>query len=156
MEWKKTNRNKARVEAMLNQESSPEDSRTASLDDKSLSNLASELGAEDRENLQSLLDRITQLVEFIENDKLNAMLNFPLYGLLIRNLSALQCLKPLESLFLRHLDEYTAALDAIETRLKEEHLEDGTTPIATLPALVNAMRNQKTFTNKNKKKLTAL
>jgi hypothetical protein len=127
------------------------DERTANLDDEALANLASELGMNSGEDLESIIERLTRLVEFIENDALNALLNFPLYGLLVRDLSEFQCLKPHAPRLQEYLDEYASSLDALEERLAAHPLNAGDSepPASNLPNLINAMRTQESFMKKH-------
>ena len=133
--------------------------RSAYSDDESVANVMSELGSEDTEDdLQSQIDRITALVELVEVNRLNALLNYPLYGMLLHDLSEFDCLNAHASFFEERLQEYANSLDSLEKRLIEGALPDGASPfpISTLPDLINEMRMQDDFTKKNKKALTAL
>ncbi|NOY75126.1 MAG: hypothetical protein GXP32_04960 [Kiritimatiellaeota bacterium] len=134
------------------------DFATASLDDPALANLASELGADGNEDLQSLLERVNQMMEFVENDKTNALLNFPLYGLLLNELLALQCIKPYESVFKKFLDEYLSSLDTLDAHVAAVFPRDdwNRSDITDLPSLINEMRSDGSFAKQRKKELKLL
>ena len=133
--------------------------RTAYSDDKSVTNVMSELGSTDLgEDLQSQIDRITALVELVEVNRLNALLNYPLYGMLLNDLSKFDCLNAHSSFFTERLEEYVSGLDALEKQLAEGilHYTPSASPITTLPELINEMRMRDDFMKDNQKELTIL
>lgn len=136
-----------------------DDLRTAYSDDKSVANVMSELGSDDPgEDLQSQIDRITALVDLVEVNKLNGLLNYPLYGMLLNDLSEFDCLSAHASFFKERLEEYADGLDSLEKQLSAGALPDDASPfpISTLPDLINEISMQCDFMTKNKKELTTL
>jgi hypothetical protein len=128
-------------------------------DIESVPNIASELEMDaDGVDLRAMMDRISDLIECVEDNRVNALLNFPLYGLLLHDLSGLKCLEKDADLFVGLLEEYASALDRLDARIGDGMFAgtDAFAPVDDLPSLINAMRMGESFVSANAKKLDEL
>jgi hypothetical protein len=121
-------------------------------DIESLPNIASELEPDaDGMDLRSMMDRLSDLIECVEDNRVNALFNFPLYGLLLHDLSGLKCLEKDAAMFDRLLKEYSDTLDRLDERL-DSGVFDGVesfSPITDLPSLIDASRMSESFISVN-------
>ncbi len=125
----------------------------------SLPNIASELEMDaDGVDLRAMMDRLSALIECVEENRLNALLNFPLYGLLLHDLSGLGCLSKNAAMFAGFLEEYTETLDKLDLWIAEAAFDDGpgAPSITNLPGLINAIRTTKGFDTKHASALDSL
>ena len=143
----------------LTGENEEHDQRTACVDDESVANVMSEIALEENENdLHMQIEQIIRLIETIETNKINALLNYPLYGMLLNELSSFKCLAAHSIFFEQKLNEYIGSLDELEEVLANGAIPDETSPfpITTLSTLIDEMRMQDDFTKKYKKELHQL
>ena len=118
----------------------------------SLPNISSELELNaDGVDLRAMMDRLSALIECLEADRINALLNFPLYGLLLHDLSELECLSKDAAMFAGFLEEYSHTLDKLDLWIAEAAFdnESGAPSITNLPGLINAIRTTKGFDTKH-------
>jgi len=121
-------------------------------DIETVPNIASELERDaDGMDLRSMMDRLSALIECVEDNRVNALFNFPLYGLLLHDLSGLKCLEKDADIFEKLLKEYSDTLDRIDERLDAGAFDgvDSFSPITNLPSLIDASRMSESFVSAN-------
>ena len=121
-------------------------------DIESVPNIASELEMDaDGIDLRSMMDRLSELIECVEDNRVNALFNFPLYGLLLNDMSGLKCLEKDADMIQAFLKEYSDTLDRLDERLDGGMFDevDSFVPIDNLPSLINASRMSETFVSAN-------
>ena len=115
--------------------------REYSIDDESIKNIMNELTSEDNEGVRAYLARISELIENIESKKINRLLNYLLYGMILNDGLAIECIAPAEAVLSAYMDEYISALDRVEVLIAEtDELQ-----ASTLPELVDLMRMDNLF-----------
>ena len=126
--------------------------REYSIDDQSIRNIVAEIFAEDDSDVREYLTRITDLIENIEIKKINILINYLLYGMILNDASSLLCMERAAADIALYMQGYVAGLDAVDAEL---HASRNMT-VSTLPALVDQLRSDENYYKNNKKEIDRL
>ena len=123
-----------------------------SVDDQGIKNIVSEIFASDDNDLRDYLTRITDLLENIELKRINILINYLLYGLILNDAAAFTCLDGAREEIGAYMDGYLAGLNAVDTALNESNVIS----VDAFPALVDQLRTDKDYYKNNRKEIDRL
>ena len=123
-----------------------------SVDDQGIKNIVAEIFASDDNDLRDYLTRITDLLENIEIKRINILINYLLYGMILNDASSFTCLDGVRKEIGAYMDGYVAGLNAVDAALNESAVIS----VDTFPALVDQLRTDKDYYKNNRKEINRL
>ena len=122
------------------------------VNDPAIRHIMQEINPEDEKGVHDFMDRVSGLLESFENRRVNRLLNFLLYGMVLNDARSMDILQSIHVDIEAFLDAYYSSLDAVE-----DALASGTTMgVTTLPKFVSELRMDKEFYKSHKKEIDAL
>jgi len=120
-----------------------------SVDDESIKNIMHEIS--DDEGFQAYLLRIAELLESVESQKVNVIINYLLYGMILQEGQTLESISSHHPELKTLLEGYCVGLDKVESALSDsKELES-----ESFPCLVDNLRMDKDFYKKHRKEINS-
>ena len=123
-----------------------------SVDDQGIKNIVAEIFASDDNDLRDYLTRITDLLENIEIKRINILINYLLYGMILNDAASFTCLDGVREEIGAYMDGYVAGLNAVDAALSESDVIS----VDAFPALVDQLRTDKDYYKNNRKEIDRL
>jgi len=122
------------------------------VDDPAIRNIMKEINPEENIDIHGYMNRISELLESIESKKINGLINFLIYGMILNEGEGMESLKSIHEDIQNAMEVYHSTLDDIEDTLRR----DKTIKPDSFSALVNELRMDKDFYKTHKKDINAL
>ena len=122
------------------------------VDDPAIENIMKEIGPEGSGVEHNYMNRISELLESIETKKINGLINFPIYGMLLNEGKDMDILKKIHNEIREFLLVYHSSLDDIEETLAVNKK----IKMTIFPELINELRMDKAFYKTHKKNIDGL
>jgi hypothetical protein len=122
------------------------------VDDPAIRNIMQEINPEGSSDIHDYMNRISELLESIEIKKINGLINFLIYGLILNEGENMECLSGIHEDIQGYMEVYHLTLDDIEEALRA----DKKINVELFPELVNEMRMDKEFYKTHKKNINVL
>ena len=126
--------------------------REYDVNDPAIQNIMQEIDPENENGVHQFMNRVSDLLESFENRRINLLLNFLLYGMILNDAQSMDVLQSIHGDIEEFMKSYHTSLDAVEDAIAA----DRSMELTTLPELVNALRMDKDFYKNHKKDLNAL
>ena len=127
--------------------------REYDIDDPAIRNIVQEINGEEGVGVvPDYMNRISELLESIENRKINALVNFMLYGMILNDGRDMEALRSIQDDISEYMDAYYLSLDDIEDTIAA----NDNFKMNLLPELVNELRLDKDFYKTHKKDINVL
>jgi len=126
--------------------------REYDVDDPAIRNIVQEVKGEGERDIHTYMNRISELLESIESRRINGLINFLIYGMILNEGVYMDCLESIHEDIQLYLEDYHLTLDDIEdTMLSNREID-----VVLFPDLINELRMDKDFYKKHKKSINAL
>jgi sulfur relay (sulfurtransferase) DsrC/TusE family protein len=123
------------------------------VDDPAIRNIVQEIkGEEGGSSIHNYMNRISELLESIERRKINGLINFLIYGMILNEGVDMETLKTIHEDIQTYLEDYHSTLDDIEDAIQT----DKEIAFVLFPELINELRMDKDFYKNHKKSISAL
>ena len=126
--------------------------REYDVNDPAIQNIMQEIDPENEKGVHVFMNRVSDLLESFENRRINLLLNFLLYGMILNDAQDMDVLKSIHGDLEEFMQAYHTSLDAVEDAIAA----DGSIEVTTLPEVVSALRMDKDYYKNHKKELNAL
>ena len=126
--------------------------REYDVDDPAIKNIMQEINPENENGIHQFMNRVSELLESFENRKINLLLNFLLYGMILNEAQSMDVLKSIHGDIEEFMTAYHLSLDAIEDALAANSNLNTT----TVSGIVSELRMDKDFYKNHKKDIDAL